>query len=81
MKLPRDVSGDELAKHLKVFGYTPTRQSGSHLRLTTLERGEHRVSIPLHESLKIGTLAGILSDVAKHFELSRDEILARLFGE
>ena len=41
MKLPRDVSGDELAKYLKAFGYTLTRQSGSHLRLTTLESGEH----------------------------------------
>ena len=81
MKLPRDVSGDELAKHLKAFGYTPTRQSGSHLRLTTNERGEHHISIPQHDSLKIGTLAGILSDVAEHFELTRDEVLVRLFGE
>ena len=46
MKLPRDVSGDELAKYLKAFGYSVTRQSGSHLRLTTTQKGEHQLSIP-----------------------------------
>jgi predicted RNA binding protein YcfA (HicA-like mRNA interferase family) len=35
MKLPRDVSVDELAKALKVLGYNVTRQTGSHFRLTT----------------------------------------------
>ena len=35
MKIPRDLSGSELIKRLKKLGYTPTRQSGSHIRLTT----------------------------------------------
>ncbi len=35
MKLPRDISGEELAKLLKKFGYEITRQTGSHIRLTT----------------------------------------------
>jgi predicted RNA binding protein YcfA (HicA-like mRNA interferase family) len=64
MKLPRDVSGSELAKQLKVFGYQITRQTGSHLRLTTSEGGEHHLTVPRHDPLKLGTLAGILSDVA-----------------
>jgi len=42
MRLPRDLSGDDLAKILKVFGYQITRQTGSHMRLTTLEGGEHQ---------------------------------------
>lgn len=46
MKLPRDVSGDALAKALRAFGYQVTRQTGSHLRLTTDEGGEHHVTIP-----------------------------------
>ena len=45
MRLPRDVSGDDLAKALAALGYRVTRQTGSHLRLTTLERGEHHVTI------------------------------------
>ena len=59
MKLPRDVSGAELAKYLRILGYAATRQSGSHLRLTTNEKGQHHVTIPRHDSLKIGTLAAI----------------------
>jgi hypothetical protein len=38
------------------------------------------VTVPNHESLKLGTLAGILSDVAAHFQITRDELLKRLFG-
>ncbi|MEK7770741.1 MAG: type II toxin-antitoxin system HicA family toxin [candidate division NC10 bacterium] len=30
------------------MGYRVTRQTGSHLRLTTLERGEHHVTVPRH---------------------------------
>lgn len=81
MKLPRDVSGDELAKHLKAFGYLPSRQTGSHLRLTTMEKGEHHLSIPRHDSLRLGTLAGILGDVAEHFKITRDEVIATVFGK
>jgi len=47
MKLPRELSGDELAKKLSIFGYHITRQTGSHLRLTTTERGEHHVTIQI----------------------------------
>ena len=80
MKLPRDVSASELTHALKKLGYEVTRQSGSHLRLTTVERGQHHVTIPNHDPINVGTLAGIFSDVATHFELSRDELLQRIFG-
>jgi predicted RNA binding protein YcfA (HicA-like mRNA interferase family) len=79
MKVPRDVSGDVLAKRLRGFGYQVTRQSGSHLRLTTTQQGEHHVTIPRHDPLKIGTLVGILGDVAEHFSIDRDEVVARTF--
>ncbi len=32
MRLPRDISGDELIRLLGKFGYFPVRQSGSHVR-------------------------------------------------
>jgi predicted RNA binding protein YcfA (HicA-like mRNA interferase family) len=80
MKLPRDVSGADLAKRQGRLGYEVTRQTGSHLRLTTTERGQHHVTIPNHDPLRVGTLAGILGDVATHFEISRDELIKRLFG-
>ena len=80
MKLPRDLSGSDLAKALARLGYQTTRQTGSHLRLTTQQLGEHHVTIPAHDVLKVGTLSAILHDVAEHFEWSRDELLERLFG-
>ena len=80
MKLPRDLSGARLAKALTRVGYSITRQTGSHLRLTTASPSEHRVTIPAHDPLKVGTLAAILADVAAHQEISRDELLDRLFG-
>ena len=78
MKLPRDVSGDEL-KALERLGYQATRQTGAHLRLTTEQRGEHHVTIPRHESLRIGTLSAILREVAEHHELTKDDLIIRLF--
>jgi predicted RNA binding protein YcfA (HicA-like mRNA interferase family) len=80
MKLPRDLSGDELAKALGRFGYVPTRQRGSHVRLTTQLNGEHHVTIPRHNPLRVGTLKSILDLVAAHVGLSRDELLERLFA-
>lgn len=79
MKLPRDLSGDALVKALSKLGYVVDRQTGSHLRLTTQENGEHHITIPNHSPIKIGTLSAILRDVEDHFNLTRDECLTQLF--
>jgi predicted RNA binding protein YcfA (HicA-like mRNA interferase family) len=80
MKLPRDVSGASLVKALARLGYRVTRQSGSHIRLTCEQPAQHHVTIPNHDSLRIGTLAAILSDVAAHHGMQREALLERLFG-
>ncbi len=79
MRIPRDLSAQDLITALKRYGYEVTRQKGSHVRLTTIEDGEHHITVPIHTSLRIGTLAGILGDVAEHFHIPRDELLQRLF--
>ncbi|MDH5670084.1 MAG: type II toxin-antitoxin system HicA family toxin [Nitrospira sp.] len=79
MRLPRDLSGSDLAQVLRTLGYSITRQTGSHIRLTTHEHGEHHVTIPLHTPLRVGTLSAILADVAAHFGMSREQLLDRLF--
>lgn len=79
MKLPRDISGEDFASKLQKFGYIPTRQTGSHLRLTTIQNGKHNVTIPKHEHLRVGTLSGILGDIAHHFGISRDKVMEVLF--
>ncbi len=79
MKLPRDISADDLIGLLKGFGYVVVRQTGSHIRLTTLQNGEHHLTIPRHDPLRVGTLAALLSETAVHLGLSRDEFLKQLF--
>lgn len=80
MRLPRDISGAELAKRLERLGYRVTRQTGSHLRLTCAAEPEHHVTVPAHDALRLGTLAGILQSVAARHGLSKDELTERLFG-
>ena len=80
MKLPRDISGQELAKSLALFGYQVTRQSGSHLRLETDRSGSHKITIPAHASLRIGTLNAILSDVAEHFKIEKADLAKKLWA-
>ncbi|MDP1840192.1 MAG: type II toxin-antitoxin system HicA family toxin [Reyranella sp.] len=79
MKLPRDLSGSVLAKALGRVGYRVVRQSGSHVRLTHDGLEQHHVTVPAHDPLKIGTLAAILTDVAAHLKIDRDELATRLF--
>jgi predicted RNA binding protein YcfA (HicA-like mRNA interferase family) len=79
MRLPRDVNGADLVKYLKPYGYTVTRQSGSHIRLTTTKEGEHHVTIPNHTPLKIGTLAAILVEVSNHFNIPKEQLIQEIF--
>lgn len=79
MKLPRDVTGKELAKALLKLGYHVTRQTGSHIRLSKMQIPEHHITIPAHNPLKIGTLAAILSDIESHHRLTREQLLKILF--
>ena len=79
MKIPRSISGVTLSRKLEKLGYTITRQSGSHIRLTTQLSGEHHITIPKHDPLKVGTLSSILNAIADHFLKSKEEIIKELF--
>jgi predicted RNA binding protein YcfA (HicA-like mRNA interferase family) len=82
VKLPRDISGMQLAKLLQKYGYQITRQVGSHIRLTSNFRGpQHHISIPAHSAVKVGTLGKILSDVAAYLEVSRGDLEQELFDQ
>lgn len=80
MKLPRDVGGEELAGLLSRYDYRITRQTGSHMRLTSSFQGrEHYITIPRHKPLKIGTLSSIVKDVASYLEIDRQRLIEELF--
>ncbi len=78
MKLPRDLSGDELIRILQRFGYRPVRQTGSHVRLVrAVKDSEHCITIPRHKNLRVGTLNSILQDVGEQLGLGKEEILQK----
>lgn len=79
MKLPGSLSAAELIKALKIYQYEVERQKGSHIRLKTILKGEHHVTIPNHNALKIGTLSSILGEVANHLSKTKEEIIEELF--
>ncbi len=80
MKMPRDISGGTLIKSLKLYGYSITRQSGSHIRLSTEKNGQHHITIPNHDPIKIGTLSAILVDIATHFNKTKEDVIVEIFG-
>ena len=80
MKLPRHLTGAQLIHALGKLDYATSRQSGSHVRLTTDVPTQHHITVPLHDPLRIGTLAAILADVAQVHSMSRSELLQVLFG-
>jgi predicted RNA binding protein YcfA (HicA-like mRNA interferase family) len=80
MRLQRDLTGAQLIRALGKLGYTSTRQTGSHVRLTAESPAQHHITIPLHDPLRIGTLSAILAAVAEARGLTRDELLQQLWG-
>lgn len=50
------------------------------MRLSTVVAGSHSITIPAHDPLKVGTLSGIIDDVARHRAITREEVADRLFG-
>ena len=80
MRLPRDVDGKRLAALLRPYGYEITRQTGSHMRLTSRLKGrEHHVTIPAHKELSVGTLHSVLREVATYLEMGLGAVLDDLF--
>jgi predicted RNA binding protein YcfA (HicA-like mRNA interferase family) len=76
MKLPRDLSGDDLVRHLcKLWGYLRIHQVGSHVILQTQHPTPHRIAVPAHTALRVGTLNAILSDIAAHKQVAKEDIL------
>jgi predicted RNA binding protein YcfA (HicA-like mRNA interferase family) len=79
MKTPRDITANDFAKALKPFGYEIVRQKGSHIRIKTELNGEHYETIPNHKPIKIGTLSGILNNIAEHFDMTKEELIEQIF--
>jgi predicted RNA binding protein YcfA (HicA-like mRNA interferase family) len=78
-KTPRDVSGKDLIKVLSKYGYEVIRQSGSHIRMSvTTKGGVGNVTIPNHDSIRLGTLMSIISEVSDHLNIPKEDIIKKL---
>ena len=80
MRLPRDLGGRDLAKQLGKLGYAVVHRVGSHMKCRTEAGGGLTITIPDHSALKAGVLSRILRRVARHHDLTRDELLRILTG-
>jgi predicted RNA binding protein YcfA (HicA-like mRNA interferase family) len=81
VRIPRDLDGRALARALGRLGYEVTRQTGSHMRLTTSVGGTHHVTVPDHRPLRVGTLSAVLAAVGAHHGLDRESLQRTLFGD
>jgi len=79
MNLPRDIDAPKLIKVLRKFGYEPTRQTGSNIRLSSQQYGQHHLTIPNQLPVKIGTLHARRSEVAQNVGDSEQEPIEKLF--
>jgi len=76
MKLPRDLSGEDLIKHLcKRWDYQRVHQVGSHVILETNQPDHQRIAVPEHHPLRVGTLNAILSAIAMHKSVTKEDVL------
>ncbi len=79
-KIPRDINASQFIKLLnKKYQYAVTRQSGSHIRISTTLSGEHHVTIPNHNPIRLGTLSSIIHDIAYHFNKTKEQVVEELF--
>lgn len=79
MKLPRDLSGASLIRHLcKRWDYELVHQVGSHVILQTGNTSHQRLPVPDHHVLRIGTLNSIIRLVSKHKHVTKEEVLRGL---
>ena len=79
MKLPRDVSGRDVVRALsRDWGYRQVHQVGSHIILQTDAPGSHRLSVPDHSPLRLGTFNAILRAVAQAKQVTKDDVLRSL---
>ena len=80
MRTPRDLDVDTLVRRLRRLGYAETRQKSSHVRLTlpadpATGRPERHLTVPLHDPIRVGTLSGILADVADPLGVTKDDVI------
>ena len=63
---------------MRPVGYAKVNQVGCQIILQTESPRHHRLSVPDHKPLRLGTLNGILRDVSAVKGVTREDILGSL---
>lgn len=81
MKIPRDESVERFIRKMALLGYSKTRQTGSHIRISrySSDKTDH-LTIPNYNPIKVGTLSDILKVAAQQLEISKEELIQKLFS-
>jgi hypothetical protein len=61
-----------------ILSYSIDHQRGSHIRIVTHLNGVHHKTVRNHSPIKIGTLAHILQNIAKHHNVTIEDLLLQL---
>lgn len=77
----RVLSGIEVCKILKKFGFATVTQKGSHLKLSRQIKGSEKqtLTIPNHEELDRGTLRAIFNQASRY--VPSDELGAYFYQQ
>jgi predicted RNA binding protein YcfA (HicA-like mRNA interferase family) len=79
MRTPRQISSDKLIRHLvRNWGYTFSRQHGSHIILTTDTPQHHSLPIPYRSAIGPGLLRGIFKQACDAKGVTLEELLKDL---
>jgi predicted RNA binding protein YcfA (HicA-like mRNA interferase family) len=71
MKLPRDLSGDEVCRALRRLGFEFRRQTGSHRHFA---KGSFHPCVPMHDEIRPKTLQSIIKQAAITIEELLDNL-------
>jgi predicted RNA binding protein YcfA (HicA-like mRNA interferase family) len=76
----RRLSGWEVVRILRSFGFEPVSQRGSHVKLQRATvSGRQTLTIPLHDDLDTGTLKAILRQVSRF--IPEDELRSHFYAD
>jgi len=81
MPRPKVLSGPDVVKILKLFGFEVASQRGSHIKLRRALPGgtNQTLTVPNHRELDRGTLLGIYRQALRY--ISSDELASHFFND
>jgi predicted RNA binding protein YcfA (HicA-like mRNA interferase family) len=77
----KNLSGEEIIKIFKIFGFIIAKQKGSHIKLIRLlqDNIKQPITIPNHKEIDKGTLKAIIRQASKY--ISEDDLKNHFYAK